>query len=202
MRKITRRLSILTLCLVAVSASAAAEEQPALLKSTCVQAPPLKGKSRQRFDSAAFMVVAAELESQGEKNFKLIFDPPSASCLVERVNLAGLETEAIYNPWVKGMQTLLYRFAAASSPETREVLVLYSGSVGLLVKGDYAFHVTETRDGVVSFYAMYKEEPTYPAARALAASIFSGTIKPLLAVRWPEGAKEGEVVAFDTTRLK
>lgn len=81
------------------------------------------------------------------------------------------------------------------------MLVLYSGTVGIVARGQ-AFHVSETRGGVVSFYAMFKEQPTYQAAKELAASIFSGSIKPLLAVRWPEGAKEGEVVAFDSSKLK
>jgi hypothetical protein len=148
------------------------------------------------------MAVAGELEAQGEKNFRLKYDPPGAGCLVERVKFSGLDVDTIYNPWEKGLQTLLYRFVARSSPESREVLVLYNGSVGIVAKGGYVFHVTETLNGVVSFYAMYKEEPTYQAVKALAADIFSGTAKPLLAVRWPEGAKEGEIVAFDSSRLK
>lgn len=84
----------------------------------------------------------------------------------------------------------------------REVLVLYSGTVGLVLKGE-AFHVTEkTRDGVISFYAMFKEEPTYLAVKELAMSILAASAKPLLAVRWPAGAKEGEIVAFDSSKLK
>jgi hypothetical protein len=178
-----------------------AQEARAVPDSPCKEAPLAKGKSRQRFDATAFMVVAGELEAQGEKNFRLKYDPPAAECLVERFDVAGREMSAIYNPWEKGTQTLLYRFLAETPQETREVLVLYSGTAGLVAKGQ-AFHVTETRAGVVSFYAMFKEQPTYQAAKDLATSIFSASAKPLLAVRWPEGAKEGEIVAFNSSKLK
>lgn len=147
------------------------------------------------------MVVAAELEAQGEKDFRLKYDPPASECLVERFTLANGTASAIYSPWAKGTQTLLYRFVTETPEESREVLVLYSGTVGLVTKGQ-AFHVTETRAGIVSFYAMFKEEPTYQAAKELATAIISASAKPLLAVRWPEGAKEGEIVAFDSSRLK
>lgn len=166
----------------------------------CERAPPMKGKSRQRFDSTSFMVVAGELEAQGEENFRLIYEPPTAECLVERIVLSGHKLAATYNPREKGAQTLLYRFVAEDN--SREVLVLYSGMVGLVAKGGHGFHVSETRGGIVSFYAMFKEQPTYEAAKTIAADILSGSAKPLLAVRWPEGAKEGEVVAFDDARLK
>jgi hypothetical protein len=49
---------------------------------------------------------------------------------------------------------------------------------------------------------MFRETPTYPAVKALVEMIVSGSAEPLLAVRWPEGAKEGELVAFDKKRLK
>jgi hypothetical protein len=147
------------------------------------------------------MVVAGELEAQGEKDFRLKYAVPDSECLVERFDLADGKVNAIFSPWAKGPQTLLYRFVAGTPEEPREVLVLYSGTVGLALKGQ-AFHVTEKRAGIVSFYAMFKEEPTYQATKELATSILSGSAKPLLAVRWPEGAKEGEIVAFDSSRLK
>jgi hypothetical protein len=187
--------------LLVTSFFARAQEARAIPDSPCKEAPLAKGKSRQRFDATAFMVVAGKLEAQGEKNFRLEYDPPAAECLVERFDVAGREVSAIHNPWEKGIQTLLYRFLAETPEGTREVLVLYNGTVGLVAKGQ-AFHVTETRAGVVSFYAMFKEQPTYQAAKELPASIFSASAKPLLAVRWPEGAKEGEVVAFDGSKLK
>lgn len=194
-------LGIASLSLIVAPLLAHTEGQPSIPEATCKTPPPTKGKSRQRFDLTAFMVVAGILESQGEKNFRLIYDPPNDECLIERMDLSGQEVKAIYNPWEKGTQTLLYRFVTGASSDSREVLVLYSGMVGFVAKG-YGFHVTETRNGVVSFYAMFKEEPTYQAVKGLAADILSGSAKPLLAVRWPEGAKEGEVVAFDSSKLK
>jgi hypothetical protein len=192
----------LCLALLVTSFTAPAQEAQSLPETSCKVAPPAKGKSRQRFDATAFMVVANELEAQGEKNFRLKYDPPAEECLVERFDAAGMSVSATYSPRAKGVQTLLYRFVADTPQGSREVLVLYSGTVGLVLKGE-AFHVTEkTRDGVISFYAMFKEEPTYQAVKELAMSILSASVKPLLAVRWPAGAKEGEVVAFDDSKLK
>jgi hypothetical protein len=97
---------------------------------------------------------------------------------------------------------LNYRFIAKSEEGDREILVLYNGVVGFLAGGHYCFYITETRDRVVSFYAMFREQPTYPVTKQIATEVLSGNAKPLLAVRWPKGAKEGELVAFDTSRLK
>jgi len=190
---------IATLCLFVFAAHA--QEAPLLPDAPCKAAPPSKGKSRQRFDATAFMTVAGLLEAQGEKNFRLIYDAAAEACLVERFEQSGQDVNAVYNPWQKGTQTLLYKFVRTSAEETREVLVLYSSMVGLVAKGQ-GFHVTETRNGVVSFYAMFKEEPTYQAAKDLASSILTDSAKPLLAVRWPPGAPEGEIVAFDSSKLK
>lgn len=194
---VTVALSLLLL----TSSLAFAQETRAIPEAPCKAAPLAKGKSRQRFDGTAFMVAVTELESQGEKNFRLEYDPPAAECLVERFDVAGREVSAIYNPWEKGLQTLLYRFVARTPEGPREVLVLYSGPVGFVMKGQ-VFHVTETLGGVISFYAMFKEQPTYQAAKDIAAAIFSGSAKPLLAVRWPEGGKEPMIVAYDGDKLK
>ena len=82
-----------------------------------------------------------------------------------------------------------------------DVLVLYNGTASLL-RGGYVFHVSEEKDGIISWYAMFGDDPPYPVIKALVEQIVSGTAKPLLAVRWPKGAKEGELVAFDEKRLK
>jgi hypothetical protein len=192
---------VVVVCLVAIVAPIRAQEIRPVPEAQCKVSPPAKGKSRQRFDATAFMVVAGELEAQGEKDFRLKYDSPEAECLVEYFIVADATVNGVYSPWEKGSQTLLYRFVMASPDESREVLVLYSGTAGLVTRG-HAFHVTETRAGTVSFYAMFKEEPTYQASKDLATAIFSASAKPLLAVRWPEGAKEGEVVAFDSAKLK
>ena len=143
----------LCLALLVTSFTAQAQDTQPLPEASCKVAPPTKGKSRQRFDATAFMVVANELEAQGEKNFQLTYDPPADECLVERFDGAGMSVSATYSPRAKGAQTLLYRFVVDTPQGSREVLVLYSGTVGLVLKGE-AFHVTEkTRDGVISFYA-------------------------------------------------
>src|SRR5262249_18347051 len=155
--------------LLATSIAAVARAAQPVPDNACKVAPPAKGKSRQRFDAKAFMVVALEIQAQGEQNFVLKYDPPTEECLVERFDAADMHVSAIYSPWTKGIQTLLYRFVAETPQGSREVLTLYSGTVGLVEKG-LAFHVTEKRDGVVSFYAMFKEEPAYPAVKELATS--------------------------------
>ena len=170
-------------------------------KLTCASAPDVKGKSRQRFDSSALMVVANELESQGESDFHLKYTSPTAECVIETFQVADATVTASYNPWEKGQSTLNYRFAVERPSGKSEVLVLFSG-MAALVSGGYRFHVSDEKSGVISWYAMFKEAPAYPAVKDLVEKIVSGGAEPLLAVRWPSGAKEGEFVAFDTTRLK
>jgi hypothetical protein len=49
---------------------------------------------------------------------------------------------------------------------------------------------------------MYRDTPAYPVIKALVEQVVNGSAKPLMAVRWPKGAKEGEFVAYDSKRLK
>jgi hypothetical protein len=202
MRTATVWIGAVSIGLFALSVSASEQDLRGVPDKPCKETLRIKSKSRQRFDATAFMIVAAELQDQGEKDFKLQYDPPAGECVIERLNLSGLDVYAIYNPWEKGTQTLLYRFVAGPSQDSREVLVLYNGMVGMAAKGGYGFHLSETRNGVVSFYAMFKEEPTYQAVKEIAADIFAGSAKPLLALDWPEGEKEAKFVAFDSSRLK
>jgi hypothetical protein len=147
------------------------------------------------------MAVARELESQGEANFRLKYAAPTTECLVETFTISDATVTARYNAWEKGPSTLLYRFSADRPTGKSDVLVLYSGTASLL-KGGYVFHVSEENDGIISWYAMFSDDPPYPVIKALVEQIVSGTAKPLLAVRWPKGAKESELVAFDDKRLK
>jgi hypothetical protein len=71
----------------------------------------------------------------------------------------------------------------------------------LLVTGTFCFHPSETRKGIVSWYAMLGEQPSYAAVKKTVTVIFDGSAKPLQALRWPPG-KGGVVVAFDNNRLK
>jgi hypothetical protein len=183
------------------SSRVTAEDLRGLPEGKCAGAPKRNGKAHQRFDGVAFMSVASLLEAQGESNFRLQYDNPEAECLVETFEVGSFKVSGVFNPWKKGLQTLYYRFVADGQPARREILVLYNGSCGML-NGGYCFHVSEQRDGIVSWYAMFRDEPPYAPMKEIVGSILNGTAKPLLAVRWPEGAKQGEVVAYDSDRLK
>lgn len=178
-----------------------AEEPAAPSIVTCASPPTAKGKVRLRFESTPLMAVAGELESQGEANFHLKYAAPTTECLVETFTVSDATVTARYNAWEKGLSTLLYRFSVDRPTGKSDVLVLYNGTASLL-KGGYVFHVSEEKDGIISWYAMFGDDPPYPVIKALVEQIVSGTAKPLLAVGWPKGAKEGELVAFDEKRLK
>jgi hypothetical protein len=132
----------------------------------------------------------------------LKYAPPKAHCIVETFPAGEASVAAGYSPWEKGISTLLYRFTVSRPEGPSEILVLYSGLASLMAGGGLVFHVSEERQGVVSWYAMYAQEPAYPDVKALAERIARGEAKPLMAVTWPKGAKEGEIVAFDSKRLK
>jgi hypothetical protein len=170
--------------------------------SSCASPPPESGKSRLRFESTPLMLVAHELEEQGESAFYLQYSSPAAECLVETFKLADATVTVSYNPFEKGLSTLVYRATVERPSAKSEVLVLYSGTAGFVSGGDYVFHVLEEKDGIVSWYAMYRDPPTYPVVKVLIEQLVKGDAKPLLAVRWPKGAKEAEIVAFDSKRLK
>ncbi len=180
---------------------ARAEDPAAPSMVPCAGPPTGKGKARLRFESGPLMAVAGELESQGEANFHLKYAAPAAECVVETFAVSDATVTARYNAWEKGLSTLLYRFSVDRPSGETEVLVIYSGTASFL-KGGYIFHVSDEKDGVISWYAMFGDEPPYFAVKALVEQIIGGTAKPLLAVRWPKGAKEGELVAFDDKRLK
>ena len=170
--------------------------------SQCAEAPPMKARARERFEGAALMIVAKQLESQGEANFHLKYAKPASHCIVEAFSIGDASVTAGYSPWLKGLSTLLYRFTVSRSNESSEILVLYDGMASLMAGGGLVFHVSEERQGVVSWYGMFAEEPAYPDIKALVDRIVRGDAKPLLAVTWPKGAKEGELVAYDAKRLK
>lgn len=168
----------------------------------CADAPPANGKSRQLFDSAPLLYIATELERQGESEFHLKYDAPQTECVVETFSVGDVAVTATYQPWSRGASTLLYRFRVSRPEGPSEVLVLYNGTASALLDDKPVFHVSEERGGVISWYAMFKEEPTFAAAKAIVQAIVGGQASPLMAVRWPAGAREGEVVTFDSKRLR
>jgi hypothetical protein len=177
-------------------------ESTATVASTCTEAPPVKAKAKERFDLVTFMTVARILESQSESNFHLKYSNPSSHCIVETFSVDGTSISAGYSAWEKGLSTLVYRFSVSRSSGNSEILLLYSGMASLTAGDGLVFHLSEERQGVISWYAMFRDEPAFVDVKALVEKIVRGDAKPLLAVTWRKGAKEGEIVAFDDSRLK
>lgn len=197
-----RCLSLVVLAFVSAMACAVARTQVSKTAAPCAALPAAKGKPQQRFDSTPLMAVAGELEAQGEANFHLSYEAPADECLVGSFQVGEVTVHARYNKWQQTPSSLLYRFMVERPGATSEVLVLYSGTASLISGRGHVFHVSEEKDGVISWYAMFRDEPMYSGLRTLVEQIVTGSAKPLLAVRWPKGAKEGEIVAFDSKRLK
>ena len=141
---------------------AAAGDGAQPLPAACATQPIGSGSS-QRFESTPLMTIAKEVESQGESDFHVKFDEPTAECLVESFSITDVRLIARYNPWEKGTSTLLYRFSVERPTGASEVLVIYSGMASFLAGGGYVFHVSEEKGGVISWYAMYRDNPAYPA---------------------------------------
>ncbi len=179
-----------------------ADEPQIASPKPCVQGTAAGGKLDERWDSLSLMVVAKELESQGETKFHLEFSAPAAECTLDTFVLGDTAVTVTYSAPEKGVSTLNYRFRIQRPDLTTEALVLNSGMAALVAGAGPVFHLSEESGGVISWYAMYKREPPYKAVRTLVEQIIAGEAKPLMAVRWPPGAKEGEMLAYDTKRLK
>ena len=199
----TQSIALATLLLIfSLNAPPTRATNPAETLRACDPGPALKGKARERRDSVALMTVAHILESQGESDFHLKFSPPAQECLVETFEVSGTTIAASYNLLEKGDSTLNYRFRVDRPDDDSEILVLYSGMAGLVAGNGFVLHVSEERKGVISWYAMFREEPPYTALKELVTEIAQGTAPPLMAVRWPPGSKEGEIVAYDDKKLR
>ena len=141
------------------------------------------------------------LEGKGEAGFHPTYAPPASQCVFEKFDVADAGVQAIYVPLVKdAAPTLHWRFIA-SGAEAREILVQYDGTAAVMAKKD-VFYVVEERKGSIAYYAMFRDQPTYAALKPLVASILDGSAQPLALVRWPAGAKEPVIDAYDTQRLK
>lgn len=168
----------------------------------CVDTADIKSKSRLSFDGSAVMTNLLGLQAQGEAEFRPKYAVPSSECVRERFDSAGFAVTAVQSPFEKGALTLHYRFVAVSGAETREVIVVYDGTASLMAKKSLIFMVTEDRAGKISHYAMFRDQPAYAALKPLVAGILHGSAQPLATVRWPAGAKEPVIDAYDTKRLK
>lgn len=172
---------------------------------SCETTSTAKERAAERFDQAGLMMVATLLEQQGEANFHLKYAQPKSQCIADSFKVGGATVTVMYSPWQKGPSTLLYRVNVTRSSDgggTTDILVIYDGVTSLSAGAGLMFHVSEEHQGVISWYAMYREEPSLADVKALATRIVEGKAKPLLAVTWPKGAKEGELVAIDSARLK
>jgi hypothetical protein len=168
----------------------------------CGALPELKSKSRPTFEGHVLMTSLLVLQSQGEASFTPKYSKPTSECVLERFDIANVPVVALYSPFEKGEATLHYRFLAATASGTREVLVIYDGVAGALAKKGQVFKVVEDRAGTISYYGLFRDQPTYAALKPLVTGILDGSAAPLATVRWPKGAKEPVIDAYDAKRLK
>jgi hypothetical protein len=192
------RLFVLVACSIATEAAASEADTTV----ACAGVPNIKSKSRQLYDGGTLMVSLLLLEKQGEAEFRPKYAVPAATCLLEKFDVAGTTVSTIYAPFEKGEQTLHYRFAALSGDEAREILVVYDALASLTSKKGEIFLVVENRKGNISYYAMFREQPLYASLKPIVVAIIDGSAQPLATVRWPSGAKEPVIDAYDTKRLK
>ena len=129
----------------------------------CAGVADAKSKSRQFFDGKALMVSLSSLEAQGEAKFHPTFAPPASQCLFEKFDAGASPVEAICSPFEQGEHTLHWRFTTAA-PEPREIVVIYDAMASLIAKKD-VFFVVEERKGNISYYAIFRDQPTYAALK-------------------------------------
>ena len=167
----------------------------------CTGISDVKSKSRTLNEMSTLMVTLLVLEKQGETNFTPNYPSPPSQCALEQFTAAGVSVTTVYSPFEKGGETvLLYRFVVAGA-EPREIIVVYDGLASIMAKKT-VFHVIEKRKGDISFYEMYRDQPTYAVLKPLVTGIVDGSAKALATVNWPPGAKEPVIDAIDSKRLK
>jgi len=160
----------------------------------CATFSKAKGVARATPNSTDLMIIANMLERQGEGDFHIKYDKPLQECRVENFQSGGIQIAAYRVPEVKGISALSYRFALARPEGPSTILFVRSGVLAVMKQGASSVHVSEERSGVISWYSMYKDVPSYEAARTLVEDIANGKQEALLSVRWLPGAKEGDVV--------
>jgi hypothetical protein len=168
----------------------------------CGGLPELKSKSRQTFESHVLMTSLLVLQSQGEAGFTPKYTKSPGECVLERFDIANIPVVALYSPFEKGEATLHYRFRAGTGADAREVLVIYDGVAGAMAKKGQVFKVVEDRAGTISYYGLFRDQPTYAALKPLVTGIVDGSAAPLATVRWPKGEKEPVIDAYDAKRVK
>jgi hypothetical protein len=140
------------------------------------------------------------LQSKGEEKFHPSYAPPASQCLFATFDVSGINVDAVFSPYEKGEATLNWRFTTGGA-DPRTVFVIHDGMASLMAKKEVSF-VIEERHGKIAYYAMFREQPSFAVLKPLVAGILDGSAQPLAAVRWPAGAKEPVIDAYDTKRLK
>jgi hypothetical protein len=194
-------LALLAVSMMVASSGVGAQQAEGAIPA-CAGVTDIKSKSRPLNHLGTLMVSLLILEKQGEAEFRPKYAPPASQCLLEKFDVAGTSVNAIYTPFAKGDLTLHYRFTAQSGEEAREILVVYDGLASLTYNKGDVFQVVEKRKGDISYYAMFRDQPTYAVVKPIVTAIIDGSAKPLTTVRWPPGAKEPVIDAYDSKRLK
>ena len=168
----------------------------------CDPKPPEGRASREGFRFTPLMAVANQLEKQGEHHFHLQYAPPATECDAGAFT-AGEATITMHRATgPHDGASLAWRLVVARADGPTEILAIYDPIGTLLNDEKPFFHVSEERAGVISWYALYDEEPSASTVRTLATHIVEGSAKPLFSVTWEPGKIEGTIVAFDSKRLK
>lgn len=153
------------------------------------------------FDGSNFMILVGLQEQDGKRGFHLKYDKPQKAKALETYESGGYKVDAEQFSFGKGMQTVLHRFKAKGEKEKREIVVLYSGMLGLVAGGDgYYFYVAEEYKRSIRYYAMFNAEPTFEQAKQVVDSALTNPDSALIATTW-EG-KESSVFIFDSKRLQ
>lgn len=174
--------------------------EPSAAVADCAGITDVKSKSRPLNEGKVLMGNLLMMEAKGEAAFHPEYEPPASQCVFEKFDVGGSAVQAVYSPFARGEQTLHWRFRV-SGVETRELLVLYDGTASFMANKD-VFFVVEERKGNISYYAMFRDQPTYAALKPIAVSILDGSAQPLATVSWPPGEKEAVIQAYDGKRLK
>lgn len=167
----------------------------------CTGVSDAKSKSRPYFKGESLMGALLVLEGKGEAHFHLETPPPASQCVFEKFEVAGALVEAIVSPFDKSPGTTLHWRFHVGGADARDILVMYDGTASVMADKEM-FFVAEEREGSISYYAMFRDQPTYAALKPLVTSILDGSAPPLATVRWPAGAKEPVIDAYDAKRLK
>jgi len=169
--------------------------------SDCVGVADVTSKSRPYWKGETLMTNLLVLQGKGEAKFHLVTPPPPSQCVFEKFDVAGAAVEGIHSPFEKSSDTtLLWRFHTGGA-DSRDILVVYDGTASVVADRDVYF-VAEERKGSISYYAMFRDQPTFAVLKPLVTSILNGSAPPLATVRWPAGAAEPVIDAYDTKRLK